>query len=399
MARLGPFGAAPRLAVGVSGGADSMALACLADGWARARGGSILALIADHGLRRAGAEEARLTAARLAAFGIETRALSLNLDAGSALQARARVARHAGLATAARSAGIVHLLLGHHAQDQAELLAMRARRGPGGAAGMAAFSGRHDVAVLRPMLDVAPQRLRDFLAGRGIAWVEDPSNLDPLFERARLRIEGCAIPADLPARRTAQDASLRDVAELLACHAVFRPEGFVLLNADNLPPAALGALIRALGGRIYRPRGRALADLAERLRPATLGGVEIAPTGRPGARWLLCREAAACAAPTRVAPGAVWDGRFRVIDPPRAWLGAGIGALGADAARQRARTALPARVLRGLPCVRRDDAILAVPHLDGPARVLAFAPPMPLAPQYFAVSDPAMSAGSFAAAT
>ena len=49
---LGPFEPAPHLAVAVSGGADSMALALLAAAWARARGGRVTALIADHGLRR-----------------------------------------------------------------------------------------------------------------------------------------------------------------------------------------------------------------------------------------------------------------------------------------------------------------------------------------------------------
>ena len=51
MTALGPFEPAPRIAAGVSGGADSMALALLADAWARERGGSLLALIVDHGLR------------------------------------------------------------------------------------------------------------------------------------------------------------------------------------------------------------------------------------------------------------------------------------------------------------------------------------------------------------
>ena len=48
---LGPFEPSPRIAAGVSGGADSMALALLADAWARERGGSLLALVVDHGLR------------------------------------------------------------------------------------------------------------------------------------------------------------------------------------------------------------------------------------------------------------------------------------------------------------------------------------------------------------
>ena len=51
MAAFAPFETPPRLAVAVSGGADSLALALLADRWARARGGQITALTVDHGLR------------------------------------------------------------------------------------------------------------------------------------------------------------------------------------------------------------------------------------------------------------------------------------------------------------------------------------------------------------
>ena len=282
MARLGPFGPAPRLAVGVSGGADSTALACLAADWARARGGAILALIADHGLRPDSAAEGHTTGARLASLGIEARILRLDIPAGSGLQARARDARHGALARAARKAGIVHLLLGHHAGDQAELLAMRAARGTGGAAGMTGFSARHDVAILRPLLDIDPSRLRDFLTARGVPWVEDPSNRNPAFERVRRRMEGCVLPADMAARCAAQGGRLRDAAECLARHATSRPEAYALLDTDCVPPDVLAALLRVLGGAVYPPRQANVAALAKRLRPATLGGVEIVPAGRLG---------------------------------------------------------------------------------------------------------------------
>ena len=63
MDRLGPFEPSPELAVAVSGGADSMALALLAQDWVRRRGGTIVALIVDHGLRaefgRRGADHRR----------------------------------------------------------------------------------------------------------------------------------------------------------------------------------------------------------------------------------------------------------------------------------------------------------------------------------------------------
>ena len=65
MRLFGVFEQQPHLAVAVSGGADSMALAVLVDGWCKAQGGRISALIVEHGLRLESAAEATLTAARL----------------------------------------------------------------------------------------------------------------------------------------------------------------------------------------------------------------------------------------------------------------------------------------------------------------------------------------------
>ncbi|WP_241771179.1 tRNA lysidine(34) synthetase TilS, partial [Acidisphaera rubrifaciens] len=190
MARLGPFGTPPRLACGVSGGADSMALALLAASWARRRGGDLLALIVDHGLRPEAAEEARAAAARLAAQGIPSRLLTLTgLHAGPAKAARARDARLSALAAACAEAGRTDLLLAHHAADQAETLMMRALAASGadGLAGIAALRHLHGIRLLRPLLDVPPAALRDCLRRRGVAWSDDPSNADPAALRARLR--------------------------------------------------------------------------------------------------------------------------------------------------------------------------------------------------------------------
>ena len=134
MDRLGPFGPGRHVAVAVSGGADSMALAVLAAGWGRP-----LALVVDHGLRQASAAEAEATLRRLHERGIPARLLMLHgLRPGPALQARARAARYGALTAACEEAGLVDLLLGHHGGDQAETIAMRraAGSGPAGLAGM-----------------------------------------------------------------------------------------------------------------------------------------------------------------------------------------------------------------------------------------------------------------------
>jgi tRNA(Ile)-lysidine synthase len=181
---LGPFGTPPRLGLAVSGGGDSLALALLAAEWARAQGGSVLAFIVDHGLRTAAAAEAAAAAETLARLDIPARVLTLDdLRTGASLPARARAARLAALEAACRDAGIIDLLLGHHAADQAETIIMRRLRGsgPAGLAGMAALSETASVRLLRPLLGVAPAQLRAVLMERGLGWAEDPTNADELW--------------------------------------------------------------------------------------------------------------------------------------------------------------------------------------------------------------------------
>jgi tRNA(Ile)-lysidine synthase len=373
MAALGPFGPAPKLAVAVSGGADSMALALLAQGWAATHGATIIALIVDHGLRGASAAEAGITRDRLAERGIEARILTLcGLPGGAKLQETARTARYAALAQAARAAGALFLLVGHHQADQAETVAMRAARGTGGLHGMAALVARTDLVLLRPLLTIEPARLREFLQAENMSWIEDPSNSDPRFERVRVRLGGTTAGPDNPAERQRLEMQ---AAAFLARHAVIRPQGFAVIQADAAPQLALAALLRVIGGADYAPRLDAVAQLAARLRPATLGGVQILQAGKLGPGWLILREPAACAAPIAAVQGAVWDRRFRLTEPGTA---GSFGALGADAPKFRHGSNLPAAVLRGLPCIRAAGG-------SGELRLAKaiFTPPGPAAPHPF----------------
>lgn len=156
MAALGPFESAPRLALAVSGGSDSMALALLASAWAEAKGGEATALIVDHGLRRGSAAEAGRVRAWLRARGIGCRILRWRGAKPAAnLQAAARAARYALLTGWCRKAGILHLLLAHQQDDQAETLLLRLGRGSGldGLAAMAPLASGADLRLLRPLLD------------------------------------------------------------------------------------------------------------------------------------------------------------------------------------------------------------------------------------------------------
>jgi len=377
MADFGPLG--PKLAVAVSGGADSMALALLAKEWAARHDAGVIALIVDHGLRAGSDAEAEVTRSRLADHDVEARILTLcGLPGGAKLQETARAARYAALAQAARAAGALHLLLGHHQADQAETVAMRAARGTGGLQGMASFAARNDVVLLRPLLTIAPERLRDYLRAADMPWVEDPANSDTRFERVRMRLMGTKATPENPSARQGREF---EAAEFLARHAVIRPEGFALIEAESTPPLALAALLRIIAGANYAPRLEAVAELAARLRPATLGGVRILKAGKLGPGWLLAREPAACAPPVPAVAGAIWDGRFRLAEPA---THASFGALGADAVEFRHVSHFPAVILRSLPCLR---------PIGGSAELrlatAIFSPPGPAAPHPFQAAAPA----------
>ena len=406
MAALAPFEPAPRLAAGVSGGADSMALALLADAWARERGGTLLALIVDHGLRRESGAEAAGVAARLGARGIAARVLTVpGLARGSALAERARVARFRVLVAACAGEGIPHLLLGHHAADQAETVLIRALGGSGsaGMAGMAPLVEIGGLRILRPLLAVAPVELRTVVASAGATWVEDPSNFDPVALRPRLRRlrrdrdgEGAATAALVAAaassgRQRADDEAT--IAAGLAERVSLRPEGFGVLSEGPIEPRALAALLQTIAGAPYPPPTNSIAALAVAPRAATLAGVRLLPAGRQGAGLLVVREAAAMAPPVPALAGAVWDGRFRLGASACVPAGAMLGALGVDAARLRRRSSLPSVVLQTLPAIRLGTTLLAVPHLLYPdpeacaGFPMIFNPPRPAGAASFLVSN------------
>ncbi|MAG22807.1 MAG: tRNA lysidine(34) synthetase TilS, partial [Rhodospirillaceae bacterium] len=188
MKGLGPFEPEPCVAVAVSGGCDSMALALLAHDWAQGRGGQTVALSVDHRLRWESGAEARQAGRWLKARGLTHHILSWTGDKPRhGVQAAAREARYRLLFDWCRRHGVLHLLLAHHQEDQAETFLLRLGRGSGvdGLAGMAPLSEVPTMRLLRPLLDVPKARLVATLQSRGQEWVEDPSNRDLAYARVR----------------------------------------------------------------------------------------------------------------------------------------------------------------------------------------------------------------------
>ncbi|TAJ30819.1 MAG: tRNA lysidine(34) synthetase TilS [Reyranella sp.] len=276
MAPFDPFETRPEIAVAVSGGRDSVCLALLAHEWVRGRHGKLIALIVDHGLRPQSAKEASETARTMRAQGAESVVLRwTEAKRTTGLQEAAREARYRLLGEACRERGILHLLVAHHADDQTETIAMRAARGsgPDGLAGMAALVETPDVRLLRPLLPVPRERLTATLIQRGVAWIDDPSNLDQRFERARLRRVGVAAvrPDDSRAgeeERLAGEAL--DVLELDEGVALDR-NAFIRLRV-GLRRRLLSRVVQGVGGGDHPPRRDRLERALERMAdPADRG--------------------------------------------------------------------------------------------------------------------------------
>jgi tRNA(Ile)-lysidine synthase len=186
----------PVLALAVSGGPDSTALMYLAALW---RDGletrpKLVAVTVDHGLRKESKTEAA-TVARLARrLEIAHRTSRwIGRKPKTGLQEAARNARYRLLGNAARRAGAVHILTAHTLDDQAETVLIRMSRGSGlsglGAMQRISEAPQHEnLLLVRPFLEISKARLIATLHAAQIPYADDPSNRDPRFTRARLRL-------------------------------------------------------------------------------------------------------------------------------------------------------------------------------------------------------------------
>ena len=295
--RLRPAASAP-LAVGFSGGGDSLALLILTLDWARARGRAVLALTVDHQLNPASAAWTADAVAKARSLGALAHALAWSGDKPSAgLPAAARAARHALLADAARAAGARVLLLGHTRDDIAEAAAMRAEGStvsdPRDWSPSPAWPEGRDVFVLRPLLEVGRGELRAWLKARGETWLDDPANDDPKYARPRARalLSSPATAGEVAAKPTegASGGRAEDAPSVTPLRAAPPPtvhgggEGYLVLSR-TAPAAHVAAACLCAAGTTQPPRGERLRRLVERIRAgeaftATLAGARIEAGG------------------------------------------------------------------------------------------------------------------------
>mmetsp|Transcript_16951 Transcript_16951/g.50613 ORF Transcript_16951/g.50613 Transcript_16951/m.50613 type:complete len:493 (-) Transcript_16951:513-1991(-) len=384
-----------RIAVAVSGGSDSLALALLTSWWGRQpdaatvkqqqfshqvterlihdgnrAASGMYAVIVDHGLRGESADEARLTQTLVSSWGLQPLVLKAEWPLGrpsrGKLMNAARLERQRLFTSACRQHGITHLLVAHQADDQAETFLLRLSRGSGlgGLAGMTAASmllpghsavggraswsrreigsggmnnsgdstpttttatttsastisigascrqdrdHRDDVQVfrpsaqhvaadadpsdgalpgsgdpllatrimlLRPLLDVSRQTLRQVLTEAGVQWVEDPTNRDRTYSRNALRymIAG-ASESHIPSPMAAD--LLRLQRRCTAAEQMARAQAAHLLTACTSSPDHVPAGQRVSPGQPERSFRQSRATAGESTAQTLTGKAEM----------------------------------------------------------------------------------------------------------------------------
>ena len=180
-----------RIGLGVSGGADSVAMLRIFAELRTHLGIALVVLHFHHQLRGAEADEDERFVKALAEkyhmqfesahadVAGEARAHSWNLeDAGRRL-------RYRFFACVAEARGLDRVAVAHTANDQAETVLSHLLRGTGltGLAGIYPVAGQ----IIRPMLELERGELREYLSDLGQSWREDATNQDTSRTRARIR--------------------------------------------------------------------------------------------------------------------------------------------------------------------------------------------------------------------
>jgi tRNA(Ile)-lysidine synthase len=180
------------IVVGLSGGADSVALTDALAALRRRRGFRLVAAHLDHGLRPESREDAAFCQSLCDALQVPLRAGTAPVAARAAaekggLEQAARRERYSFLRRVRDDDGAVAIAVAHTEDDQAETLLLRLLRGAGarGLAGMRPRSGD----LVRPLLAVSRARVLEHLRARGLGWREDATNADTAHARNRVRHE------------------------------------------------------------------------------------------------------------------------------------------------------------------------------------------------------------------
>lgn len=300
-----------RLAVALSGGADSAMLAVHAAIYAHRRAQELHFFHIHHGLQSPADQWLAHVHDLAQALRVPCHSLVVTVPAnsGAGIESAARDARYDALGLLAERLDLHHILLAHHRNDQAETVLLRLLRGSGptGLAAMAPMTQRLDVAYLRPWLDVDRATILDeaqqYAKLGGWSPVHDPTNVDDRYTRAAVRER--LVPAlderwpgwrGNVVRHARQSAEMKEILDEVAQgdFAGLAPgidaRSFSLAAWRGLSPARQALVLRhwlAING-LRMPTDARLQDVMRQLRQLHAMGHDRQMQVRHANAWIRC---------------------------------------------------------------------------------------------------------------
>jgi len=180
----------PHVAVGVSGGPDSMALVYLVKKWIKEKNGAISVLIFDHKIRNNSKDEANEVKRNLKDLKINAHIIEAKknrLKKKNMVEARNN--RFDGMVSFCKNNNILHLFLGHHFDDNLETFLIRKINGSNleGLASMKSITYIDKIQVIRPLITISKNNINNFNKKNKIIFLNDPSNMNLYFTRVKVR--------------------------------------------------------------------------------------------------------------------------------------------------------------------------------------------------------------------
>ena len=285
------------LAVAVSGGPDSLALAYLSKCFSLKNKLKIKYFIVDHKLRKESSLEAKIVKNTLKKIDVRCKILKWNGKKPSKnIQAIARDKRYTLLANECKKNSIKYLLLGHHIDDLFENFLIRLVRGSG-LKGLISFGKNtkykdQNLNILRPLLDLEKNDLLHISKEVFNFFIKDPSNNNEDYKRTRIRNLLQSLEKEgldkKKFRLTIKNLKSSDksikfyVDKNLNCNSVFlKKKNIYILNHNFFDQSyeiifrSLTIIIQKLGKKYYPVRGKSINELNKGIKKKSFTKVSL----------------------------------------------------------------------------------------------------------------------------
>jgi tRNA(Ile)-lysidine synthase len=294
-----------RVAVAVSGGVDSLALALAL----KACDADCVALTVDHGLRAESAGEAKTVAKYMRKLEMPHVVLTVKANVTGNKMEWARTQRYALLIDYCKQHKIKTLYVAHHQDDQVETFFLNLERGSGlkGLSGMREVSMMHGIRIIRPLLAFPKSTLAAYVKSHKLKPIEDPTNQNTAYKRNRLRqmmAEAFPDNAELPARIAQAmehlaeaedfiaDAAHAALAQCVEQNGTLEMDAAAFLSLHNLLQyRVLLSVLRKVSGKPKPPRAENILAALKRMqnneKAFTLHGVKAALRQK---KWRFSKE-------------------------------------------------------------------------------------------------------------